>query len=138
MFRFEKKQEFNYRYLSMLYLWLWIIAKKFADRNLPDLKHWNFNDYKDQLLRDNNVLVSGYAVWQNFEKFNTGSRCLKSKFLDEREMITISTIHHGARLCKNIKFKNHHLQLDESSHQVDTSLTNSKNLIACEHENVDL
>ncbi|CAB5381545.1 unnamed protein product [Rhizophagus irregularis] len=138
MFRFERKQDFNYGYLSMPYLWLWIMAEKFADRNSPDLKHWNFNDYEDQLLRDNNVLVSGYAVWQNFEKFNAGFRCLKSKFLDEGEMITISTIHHGARLCGDIKFKNHHLQLDESSHQVDTSSTNSKDLIACEHENVDL
>ncbi|GBB85398.1 hypothetical protein RclHR1_11950006 [Rhizophagus clarus] len=138
MFRFERKKGFNYGYLSMPYLWLWIMAEKFSDRNSPDLKHWNFNDYEDQLLRDNNVLVSGYAVWQNFEKFNAGFRCLKSKFLNEGETTTISTIHHGARLSGDIKFKNHHLQLDESSHQVDTSSTNSKDLIACEHENVDL
>ncbi|CAG8518187.1 2750_t:CDS:2 [Funneliformis caledonium] len=32
----------------------------------------------------------------------------------------------------DIKFINHHLQLDKSSYQVDTSSTNSKDIIACE------
>lgn len=34
------------------------MAEKFANRNSLELKHWNFNDYEDQLLEDNNVLVS--------------------------------------------------------------------------------
>ena len=50
-------------------------------------------------------------------------RALKSRLLKEGELTTISEIHAGARLNLNndIQFRNHHLQLEYSVHQIDSN-----------------
>ncbi|RIB09537.1 hypothetical protein C2G38_2208661 [Gigaspora rosea] len=71
------------------------------------------------------ALDNGYCSWQYFKYFNTSFRCLKSRILNKGEITSISEIYHGANLNGDIHFKNHHLQLDTASQQVDTRSTRS-------------
>ncbi|CAG8628264.1 11632_t:CDS:2 [Paraglomus brasilianum] len=141
MFRFEKVGNSNYGFLTMPYVWLWIMVGQFTDRDDPQLQHWQFNDYKEHLSKNDKSLAIGYYSWQNFEHFNASFRCLKSRMLNEGEITSISEIYHGANLNGNIRFKNHHLQLDTASQQVDTRSTRSNSgqwYVECEHDTVDV
>ncbi|RHZ69343.1 hypothetical protein Glove_284g6 [Diversispora epigaea] len=142
MFRFEKVgNSKNYGFLTMPYIWLWIMVEQFTYRDDPQLQHWRFDDYEEHLSKNDKSLAIGYCSWQNFEHFNASFRCLKSRMLNEGEITSISEIYHGANLNGDICFKNHHLQLDTASQQVDTrsTINNSEQwYIKCEHDTIDV
>ncbi|CAG8444371.1 8373_t:CDS:2 [Funneliformis caledonium] len=141
MFHFEKMGNSDEGYLVMPYMWLWVMAEQFLDERAPDLQYWRFDDYQEHLSKEDKCLASGYCTWQNFEIFNANFRCLKSRMIDEGEIVSISDIHRGAKLNCDIKYKNHHLHLDISSRKIDTrtTQTNSKRwYIECEHNTIDI
>ncbi|RIB03079.1 hypothetical protein C2G38_2289216 [Gigaspora rosea] len=141
MFRFEKVGNSNYGFLTMPYIWLWIMVGQLADRDDPQLQHWRFDDYEEHLSKNDKSLATGYCSWQNFEFFNASFRCLKSRMLNEGEVISISEIYYGAKLNGDLRFKNHHLRLDTASQQVDTRSTRSNSgqwYVKCEHDTIDV
>jgi hypothetical protein len=141
MFHFEKMGNSDEGYLIMPYIWLWIMAEQFLDERAPNLQYWRFDDYQEHLSKEDKCLASGYCTWQNFEIFNANFRCLKSRMINEGEIVSISEIHRGAKLNGDIKYTNHHLHLDISSRQIDTrsTQTNSKQwYIECEHNTIDI
>jgi len=69
--------------LSCPYIWLWLISSTFKDLNFIV-----FSGY------DNNVY---YNVWQNWERFNSMYRCLKSVVFNGMELL-FSTLHNGMML----------------------------------------
>ncbi|CAG8558329.1 3630_t:CDS:1 [Racocetra fulgida] len=141
MFRFEKVGNSNYGFLTMPYVWFWVMVEQFADRDDLQLQHWKLDDYEEHLSKNDKSLATGYCSWQNFEHFNASFRCLKSRMLNEGEITSISEIYRGTKLNGDIRFKNHHLQLDTASLQVDTRSNRSNSeqwYVKCEHNTIDV
>ncbi|CAG8774095.1 42730_t:CDS:2 [Gigaspora margarita] len=59
MFRFEKIGNSNYGFLTMPYIWLWIMVGQLADRDDPQLQHWRFDDYEEHLSKNDKSLATG-------------------------------------------------------------------------------
>ncbi|PKK69814.1 hypothetical protein RhiirC2_712365 [Rhizophagus irregularis] len=138
MFRFHQFGTTDEGYLTMPYIWLWVMANNFLEIDDPQIRYWHFNDYSEHVAKEDKTLASGYCTWQNFEIFNANFRCMKSKIYEEGEIISVLDIHSGARLNGDISFKNHHLRSYISSHWVDSSSKIKEPTIQCEHVLVDV
>ncbi|PKK60411.1 hypothetical protein RhiirC2_719135 [Rhizophagus irregularis] len=138
MFRFHKLGTTDEGYLTMPYVWLWVMANNFLEIDDPQIRYWHFNDYSEHVAKEDKTLASGYCMWQNFEIFNANFRCMKSKVYDEGEIVSVSDIHNGARLNSDISFKNHHLRTDISSNWVNSSSKFQEPTVQCEHALVNV
>ncbi|PKC04360.1 hypothetical protein RhiirA5_502816 [Rhizophagus irregularis] len=73
------------------------------------LRHrdWCFCDYEDHRSKKNPSSPAS-QLWKRFEHFVASFRSLKSRSVNDKEMITMSTIHAGADLNGDLEYANHH------------------------------
>ncbi|RIA92386.1 hypothetical protein C1645_820819 [Glomus cerebriforme] len=124
LIRFERVGPSTFRtgYLTVPYIWIWILAEKIGVKEL--LQKWQFEEQK---LKS----TSKVQFWRNFEHFIATFRCLKSQII-ENELTKISEVHSGARLNGDIEFKNHPLELEIVSNPESTNSENTNNNVICE------
>ncbi|RHZ82069.1 hypothetical protein Glove_114g37 [Diversispora epigaea] len=128
-------------YLTAPYIWLWIFAEMSHKQGDTLIRDWGFTDYTEQRVLSNPVSPLHPKSWQDFKKFVTSFRCIKSDIIEEDEPTTMSEVHAGARLNGDIQFKNHNLEFQVATHQTDTNSENhtaSKWDVECQDSAVDV
>ncbi|CAI2189803.1 6575_t:CDS:1 [Funneliformis geosporum] len=140
LIRYVHESNSSVEYFDLPYIWIWILTNS-SDSKDPVIRDWLFCDYEDHRSNQNQTCLSGSHFWQHFEHFVFSFHTLKSRNLGDCELILISSIHIGARLNGDFKFKNHHLELKCAVHQEDTNSSNygkGKKEIKCEDKIVDV
>ena len=87
LIRFVRLGSSTSGFLTVPYIWIWMLAKSDAKSLLP---HWLFDDYDEHMSKWDKTLPAGSLSWENFERFMTFFRCMKSSTLNEG---TVTVLH---------------------------------------------
>lgn len=124
----EDETVIGYRRLNVAYICIWAMANSLKD---PILRNWSFNDYTTLSEKINEAIKPS---WEEFKRFNIRFRCLKSQIFEKGRLLTLTELHHGAKVTGDITFGNHHLKLSKAIHHTNTR-TNISNktqwLVTC-------
>ncbi|CAI2168899.1 15972_t:CDS:1 [Funneliformis geosporum] len=114
--RYEVEPEQSIGVLSCPYVWIWLIARASKDDNI--LANWVFDVYQNYHHSDRIPLSA--QSWQNFERFASDFRVLKSNIFADQQSVSINKIHSGVQFTDHVTLIPKHLELICSSKRVDT------------------